>query len=106
MELAGLLFNNHRHPLNNHKPQTIAHTFLTTIDHHTPSSGTHLFSEPHKVGLLILCEHPKVRIEDLLEQQHKELFLNTSLILPWFISKDHLQGRWAMNEQLKPFGSK
>ena len=62
-------------------------------DHPTPSSRTHLFSEPHKVGFFILCEHPKVGVEDLLEQQHEELFLNTSLILPWLSSKDHLQGR-------------
>ena len=64
---------------------------LTTADHCPPSSGTHLFSEPHKVGFLILCEHPKVRVEYLLKQQHEELFLNTSLILSRLISKDHLR---------------
>ena len=64
---------------------------LTTADNRPPSSGTHLFSEPHKVRFLILCEHPKVRVEYLLKQQHEELFLNTSLILSRLISKDHLR---------------
>ena len=53
---------------------------------------TDLIVEPDQLGLLVLLEHAKLRIQNVLQQQHEELLLHPSCIHTLLTHKLHLGG--------------
>ena len=51
---------------------------------------TDLTTEPDQLGLLILLEHSKARVENVLQEEHEELLLYPSCIHTLLTNKLHL----------------